>query len=98
MTGRRTQLPRRTRNGSHTGPSVREHRRDDLETQMEVMREMLRAGGASMVYHFMSEDDLTRIMRHSNVSFASDSGLNRIGGQGSSTVGLSGHVYGTFLC
>jgi N-acyl-D-amino-acid deacylase len=56
----------------------REKKRDDLETQLEIMREMLRAGGASMVYHFMSEDDIARIMRHPHVSLASDSGLNRM--------------------
>jgi N-acyl-D-amino-acid deacylase len=59
--------------------ALRERKRDDLDAQMEVMREMLRNGGASMVYHFMSEDDITRIMRHPHVSFASDSSLNRMG-------------------
>ena len=43
------------------------------------MRKMLRAGGASMVYHFMSDDDLTRILKHPMVSIASDSGLNTFG-------------------
>ena len=33
------------------------------------------ADGASMVYHFMSDDDVERIMRHPYVDFASDSGL-----------------------
>jgi N-acyl-D-amino-acid deacylase len=51
----------------------------DLATQQEMMRRMLRAGGASMVYHFMSDDDLTRILRHPMVSIASDSGLNTFG-------------------
>ncbi len=59
--------------------AMRERKRDDLDAQLEVMREMLRAGGASMVYHFMGEDDIARIMRHPHVSFASDSGLNRLG-------------------
>jgi N-acyl-D-amino-acid deacylase len=58
--------------------AMREKKKDDLETQLEVMREMLRAGGASMVYHFMGEDDIARIMRHPYVSLASDSGLNRV--------------------
>jgi N-acyl-D-amino-acid deacylase len=72
--------PDPTRNGlSIKQIALRERRQDDLDTQMEVMREMLRAGGASMVYHFMSEDDIARIMRHPFVSFASDSGLNRMG-------------------
>ena len=51
----------------------------DLATQQEMMRKMLRAGGASMVYHFMSDDDLTRILKHPMVSIASDSGLNTFG-------------------
>jgi N-acyl-D-amino-acid deacylase len=51
----------------------------DLATQQEMMRRMLRAGGASMVYHFMSDDDLSRILRHPMVSIASDSGLNTFG-------------------
>ena len=72
--------PDPTRNGlSVKQIAMRERKKDDLDSQMEVMREMLRAGGASMVYHFMSEDDIARIMRHPHVSFASDSGLNRVG-------------------
>jgi N-acyl-D-amino-acid deacylase len=52
---------------------------DDLESQLETMRRMLRAGGASMVYQFMAEDDIGRILRHPFVSIASDSGLNVMG-------------------
>ncbi len=51
----------------------------DLDAQFETMRTMLRAGGASMVYQFMAEDDITRILRHPMVSIASDSGLNTLG-------------------
>lgn len=51
----------------------------DLDAQQELMRRMLRAGGASMVYQFMSEDDITRILRHPQVAIASDSGLNVLG-------------------
>ena len=43
------------------------------------MRRMLRAGGASMVYEFMSEDDIEPILRHPFVAIASDSGLNVMG-------------------
>jgi N-acyl-D-amino-acid deacylase len=53
--------------------------KDDLETQLEMMRRMLRAGGASMVYQFMAEDDIGRILRHPHVAIASDSGHNVIG-------------------
>lgn len=51
----------------------------DLEAQLETMRRILRAGGASMVYQFMSEDDIGRILRHPHVAIASDSGLNVMG-------------------
>src|SRR5262245_30026196 len=53
--------------------------KNDLESQLETMRRMLRAGGASMVYQFMSEDDIGRILKHPQVSIASDSGLNVMG-------------------
>ena len=45
------------------------------DAQLEVAREMLRAGGAQMVYHFMSEEDVARILRHPAVAIASDSSL-----------------------
>jgi N-acyl-D-amino-acid deacylase len=71
--------PDPSRNGmSIKDIAMRDTKRDDLEAQLEVMREMLRAGGASMVYHFMGEDDIARIMRHPYVSLASDSSLNRM--------------------
>lgn len=52
---------------------------DHLDAQLETMRRMLHAGGASMVYQFMSEDDIGRILRHPQVAIASDSGLNVLG-------------------
>ncbi len=45
------------------------------DAQLETAREMMLAGGASMVYHFMSDDDVHRIMKHPFVGFASDSGV-----------------------
>jgi N-acyl-D-amino-acid deacylase len=48
----------------------------DLPAQLEMMRRMLRAGGASMVYQFMSDEDIDRILQHPQVALASDSGLN----------------------
>ena len=45
------------------------------DAQLEAARVMLRAGGASMVYHFMSEDDIALIMKHPMVSVAADSGV-----------------------
>ena len=40
---------------------------------------MLLGGGASMVYHLMSDDDVERIMRHPQVAIASDSGVLTFG-------------------
>ena len=48
---------------------------DSAEAQFEAAREMLLAGGASMVYHFMSEEDIERIMKHPHVGIASDSSI-----------------------
>jgi len=50
-----------------------------LDAQLETAREMLMAGGASMVYHFMSDQDVDRIMRHPHVGFASDASVLVLG-------------------
>lgn len=46
---------------------------DTADAQLETARVMMIAGGASMVYHFMSDEDVHRIMKHPAVGFASDS-------------------------
>jgi N-acyl-D-amino-acid deacylase len=53
--------------------------RDAADDQLEAARVMMLSGGASMVYHFMSEDDIERIMRHPMVSVASDGGIVTFG-------------------
>jgi N-acyl-D-amino-acid deacylase len=45
------------------------------DAQLETARDMMLAGGASMVYHFMSDEDVHQIMKHPWVGIASDSGL-----------------------
>jgi N-acyl-D-amino-acid deacylase len=45
------------------------------DTQLEAARRMLQAGGAGMIYHLMSEDDVSRILQHPYVAFASDGGI-----------------------
>ncbi len=45
------------------------------DAQMEVAREMMERGAPDMVYHFMSERDIVRFMRHPLVAVASDSSL-----------------------
>ncbi len=48
---------------------------ETADAQFEAARDMMLAGGASMVYHFMSDADVDRIMRHPQVGFASDGGV-----------------------
>ncbi len=48
---------------------------DSADAQLETARDMMRAGGAQMVYHFMSEEDIRRIMRHPQVVIGSDSDI-----------------------
>jgi N-acyl-D-amino-acid deacylase len=52
---------------------------ETADAQLEAARRMMLAGGASMVYHFMSDDDIDRIMRHPLVGFASDAGVLTFG-------------------
>lgn len=49
------------------------------DAQLEAARQMMINGGASMVYHFMSEDDVEMIMRHPMVGIASDAGVHLFG-------------------
>jgi N-acyl-D-amino-acid deacylase len=48
---------------------------DAADPQFEAARVMMLAGGASMVYHFMSDEDVERIMKHPRVGVASDSSI-----------------------
>jgi N-acyl-D-amino-acid deacylase len=48
---------------------------DTADAQLEAARTMVLAGGASMVYHFMSDGDVERIMRHPRVGIASDASV-----------------------
>ncbi len=48
---------------------------DSADAQLEAARELMLGGGASMVYHFMSDGDVERIMRHPRVGIASDSAV-----------------------
>lgn len=55
---------------------------ESADAQFEAARRMLRAGGAGMIYHLMSEEDVERILRHPRVAVASD-GFPQIFGEGS---------------
>jgi N-acyl-D-amino-acid deacylase len=52
---------------------------ESADAQFEAARDMMLAGGASMVYHFMSDEDIERIMQHPAVGVASDSGVLEAG-------------------
>jgi N-acyl-D-amino-acid deacylase len=52
---------------------------DSLEEQIEMILDIQRHGGASGVFHGMSEEDLKIFMRHPNTMVACDSGLRKIG-------------------
>ena len=49
----------------------------DVKDQIEQILTMYEAGGASMVYHGMNEDDVQRIMREPFTMIASDSGVRQ---------------------
>jgi N-acyl-D-aspartate/D-glutamate deacylase len=46
-----------------------------IDDQLESARVMMLNGGASMVYHLMSDNDVERIMRHPQIGVASDSSV-----------------------
>ena len=52
--------------------------KDDVARQIDQIIAMYEAGGASMVYHGMSEDDVQRIMREPFTMIASDSGVRQV--------------------
>ena len=61
--------------------AARLHGSELPDAQLEAARTMMLQGGASMVYHFMSDADVERIMKHPQVAIASDSSV-LIAGQG----------------
>jgi N-acyl-D-amino-acid deacylase len=50
-----------------------------LDDQAEMILEIQLHGGASAVFHGMSEDDLKTFMRHPNTMVACDSGIRKFG-------------------
>jgi N-acyl-D-amino-acid deacylase len=52
--------------------------KSDVTTQIEQILEMFEAGGASMVYHSMGEDDVKRIMQEPFTMIASDAGVRQL--------------------
>jgi N-acyl-D-aspartate/D-glutamate deacylase len=52
---------------------------DALDAQVELVLDIQAHGGASGVFHGMSEDDLKTFMRHPNTMIACDSGIRVLG-------------------
>ena len=50
-----------------------------VDDQVEMILEIQKNGGASGVFHGMSEEDLQMFMRHPNTMIAADSGLRKFG-------------------
>jgi N-acyl-D-amino-acid deacylase len=71
--------PDTSRNGLTMKQVAARRGSDSADAQFEVAREMMLEGGASMVYHFMSDGDVDRIMRHPQVALASDAGVISFG-------------------
>jgi N-acyl-D-amino-acid deacylase len=66
-------------NPQFNGKSIAEIARKNLDAQIEQIFEMYKAGGAGMVFHKMSEDDVRRIMRAPFTMIASDSSVRTFG-------------------
>jgi N-acyl-D-amino-acid deacylase len=52
---------------------------DTVDEQVEMILDIEKHGGASGVFHGMSEEDLQTFMRHTNTMVACDSGLRKFG-------------------
>jgi len=59
--------------------ALKQKRDASVDAQLELAREILLRGGAGMVYHLMSADDIIRILRDPHVSVGSDSGVLTFG-------------------
>ncbi len=71
--------PDRSFNGKSIAEITKQVRgKKDVENQIEQILTMYEAGGASMVYHGMNEDDVQRIMREPFTMIASDSGVRQV--------------------
>jgi N-acyl-D-amino-acid deacylase len=69
-------------NGKSIGEITQRVRgKSDLESQMAQIMEMYRAGGASMIYHKIGEEDVQRILREPFTMIAADSGVRAGNGE-----------------
>jgi N-acyl-D-amino-acid deacylase len=71
--------PDRSFNGKSIAAITKQvHGKSDLKSQIEQIITMYEAGGAGMVYHGMSEQDVQNIMREPFTMIASDSGVRQV--------------------
>ena len=71
--------PDRSFNGKSIAEITKEvKKKSDVTSQIEQMLEMYEAGGASMIYHSMGEDDVKRIMQEPFTMIASDAGVRQL--------------------
>lgn len=71
--------PDKSFNGKSIAEITKEVRnKKDVASQIEQIIAMYEAGGAGMIYHGMSEDDVKRIMQEPFTMIASDSGVRQI--------------------
>jgi N-acyl-D-amino-acid deacylase len=66
---------------SITEINVSKGRAKAVPSEIQTILDMMEAGGASMVYQSMGEEDVDRIMRYPNTAVASDGGV-RVPGEG----------------
>ena len=50
-----------------------------VDAQIATIFDMMRQGGAQMIYHSMGDKDVERILRYSNTAIASDGGIREFG-------------------
>ena len=59
--------------------NVQRGRESTVAAEMETILEMMAEGGASLVYHYMSVEDVETIYRYPNAAVASDGGVQQPG-------------------
>lgn len=59
--------------------ALRGRNRKKLDNQIDTIFEIMRRGGAQMIFHSMSQEDVERIMRYPNTAVASDGGIREFG-------------------
>ncbi len=69
----------RSLEGKTISEITRQKGRRGLRREIQTVLEIVERGGAQMVYHSMSEEDVARILRHPFTAVASDGGVREFG-------------------